>query len=509
MTAVLYRFEDCVLDLGTASLRRGNEEVDLRPKCFDVLKYLLENAGRLVTKDELISRVWADVAVADEAVTRCMSDVRAAIGDHDQAIIKTVPRRGYILNASVTRHEALKLPDKPSIAVLPFTNLNADPSQEYFSDGITEDIITEVSRFNNLFVIARNSSFQYKGKTVDVRQVGRELGVRYVLEGSIRRAEDRVRITAQLVEAETGAHRWAERYDRQLEDVFAVQDEVARTVATLLAAHVDRAEVERTLLKPPATWQAYDYFIRGAASLVSFQVSGKIEDLYEARRLLERSLSFDRHFARAYALLSHSYHLAYAVPSDSDYLNLATEHRALALARKAVELDPNSAEAHDKLARVLTWLRQHGPAIAEFERALALNPNLSTSGFVLGLLFAGEFRRAIDVGKVARRLDPFCSPWTPGWIGLAYYMLRRYSEALPLLRECVARAPNFRGAHVWMAATYVRLDQLEDAREAAAEVLRIEPTYSISGVQKQLSVFKHPEHAEHLFEALRKAGLPE
>ena len=508
MNAVLYRFEGCVLDQRSGSLRRANEEVDLRPKCFDVLRYLVENAGRLITKDELISGVWADVAVADEAVTRCISDVRAAIGDREQTKIKTVPRRGYIFNAPVTRQEALSPPRNASIAVLPFANFNADPSQDYLSDGFTEDIITEVSRFSELFVIARNSSFQYKGKSVDVRQVGRELGVRYILEGSIRRAGDRVRISAQLVEAETAAHRWAERYDRQLEDVFAVQDEVARTIATLLAAHVERAELERTLLKPPATWQAYDYYMRAAASLVSFQTSGKIENLYETRRLLERSLAIDSQFARAYALLSLSYHLAYAVPSDADYLDPATEDRALALARREVELDPNSPEAHERLGRVLIWLRQHSAAIAEFERAIALNPNMSSPGFVPALLFAGEFQKAIDVGKATMRLDPFSSPYTPGWVGLAHYMLKRYSEALPLLRECVARAPSFRGAHVWMAANYVRLDQLEDARTSAAEVLRIEPTYSIDGVQKRLSVFKRPEDGEHLFEALRMAGLP-
>jgi TolB-like protein len=197
----------------------------------------------------------------------------------------------------------LALPEKPSIAVLPFTNLSGDPGQDYFCDGITEDSTTELSRFSELFVIARNSSFQYKGKAVDVRQVGRELGVRYVLEGSIRRAGDRVRITAQLIDAPTGAHRWAERYDHELKDIFAVQDEVARTIVSILTAHVKKAEAERTLLKPPATWQAYDYYMRAVVTFDSFGSSFKAEELYETQRLLEHSLSIDPNYARASAFL--------------------------------------------------------------------------------------------------------------------------------------------------------------------------------------------------------------
>ena len=180
-----------------------------------------------------------------------------------------------------TQKPALTLPDKPSIAVLPFDNLSGDATQDYFSDGITEDIITELSRFSELFVIARNSSFQYKGKSLDIRQIGRELGVRYVLEGSIRRAGDRVRITGQLIDATTGGHRWAERYDRELKDVFALQDEVARTIVSILAAHVNKAEAERTLLKPPATWQAYDYYMRAGDTLALYWSSLKVEQLYE------------------------------------------------------------------------------------------------------------------------------------------------------------------------------------------------------------------------------------
>jgi adenylate cyclase len=217
---------------------------------------------------------------------------------------------------------------------LPFVNLSGDPQQEYFSDSITEDIITELSRFSELIVIGRNSTFQYKGRAVDVRQVGRELGVRYVLEGSIRRSGDRVRITTQLIDAMTGAQRWAERYDRELSDVFAVEDEVARTIVTILAAYVNKAETERTLLKPPATWEAYDYYLRGAHVFGLEFTSRAAALIYEARRFLEQSLSIDPGYARAYAMLARTHAYTYLEPRDDDYLTVAALARAHALAEK-------------------------------------------------------------------------------------------------------------------------------------------------------------------------------
>src|SRR5258708_4452782 len=271
----MFQFEGYTLDFARGSLRTADRNVQLRPKAVEVLHYLVENAGRPVTKEELIQAIWPNVIVTDEVLTDCVSEVRQAIGDSQQNIIVTVPRRGYRFTAPVVRIGASAaapppalpteptgtdsgprsqspLLDRPSVAVLPFANLSDDAQQDYFSDGISEDIITELSRFSELLVIARNSSFQYKGKAVDIRQVGRELGARYVLEGSVRRSGDRVRITAQLIDAETGAHRWAERYDREVRDVFAVQDEVARAIVATLAAHVNRAEIERAMLKPPA-----------------------------------------------------------------------------------------------------------------------------------------------------------------------------------------------------------------------------------------------------------------
>jgi TolB-like protein len=280
---VIYVFEDYSLDTDRRELRRGRQVIAAEPQIFDLLQYLISNRERVVSKDDLLAAVWDGRIVSESTLSSSLSAVRHAVCDsgEEQRLIKTVPRKG-VRFVGVVREErqpsavaeadakpkkpgaSLTLPDLPSIAVLPLDNLSGDKGQDYFCDGITEDIITELSRFSELFVIARNSSFQFKGKAADVRQVGRELGVRYVLQGSIRRAGDRVRISVQLADAVTGAHRWAERYDRQLEDVFAVQDEVARTIVAILAAHVNKAEIERSLNKPPETWQAYDYYLRAA-----------------------------------------------------------------------------------------------------------------------------------------------------------------------------------------------------------------------------------------------------
>ena len=271
-----YLFEDYALDTDRCELCRRGEIVRLEPQAFDLLEYLIRNRERVVGRDDLLAAIWGGRIVSDSAMTTRINAARCAIGDTGKAqrLIKTVPRKGIRFVGTVREEQASgsavgsepstaypALPDKPSIAVLAFTNMSGDPGQEYFSDGITEDIITELSRFSELFVIARHSSCQYKGRSPDIRQVGRELGVRYVLEGSVRRAADRVRISAQLIDAVTGAHHWAERYDRELNDAFAV-DDVSRAIVAILVAHVNKAEAERTLLKPAATWQAHDFHAR-------------------------------------------------------------------------------------------------------------------------------------------------------------------------------------------------------------------------------------------------------
>jgi adenylate cyclase len=531
----MFRFEGYTLDTARHSLRAADREVALRPKNFELLRYLVENPDRLVTKEELLKAIWPNVTVTDESLTRCVSEVRQAIGDVRQTIIATVPRCGYRFAAPVFRAaasapgtagvppalsrldagETPALPaggvaDRPCVAVLPFANLDGDPQQDYFSDGITEDITTELSRFSELLVIARNSSFQYKGKAVDIRRVGQELGARYVLEGSVRRSGDRVRITAQLIDAMTGTHRWGERYDRELHDVFAVQDEVVRAIVTILAAHVNRAETERALLKPPAGWEAYEYYLRGAEAFFLHHVRRTKASLYDARRLLEQSLAIDPDYARAYAMLSRIRLKAYFEPLDGDYLNPTVRDRALELAQTAVRLDARLPQAHAQLGHVLIFTGELDAAIGEFEKAFALNPNFIDYRYAEALMCAGELARTMEVLETNARLDPFLwsLPAVTGWQGRAHYMLKRYGEAVRLLRECASLLPDVEWPHRWLAAAYAQLGQLEEARAAAAQVLRINPGFTIERY-KPLVLYKAPKDAEHYVDGLRKAGLPE
>lgn len=520
---MLYRFGSFTLDLTRGCLEVTGREIELRPKCFDVLRHLLENGNRLISKEELAAAVWPQVVVSDESLARCISDVRAAIADHDHSIIKTVPRRGHLFTADVTRHEHARprqeqsgleavtghVPaERPSIAVLAFTSMGGDPDQEYFSDGITEDIITELSRFSELFVIARNSSFRYKGQSVDMRQIGRELGARYVLEGSVRRAGDRIRISAQLIDATTGAHRWAERYDHKLEDTFAVQDEVARTIVRVLAVHVNKAETERALAKPPAAWLAYDHYLRAAHTFIRFHSSFDKEDLLQVRRSLDRALAIDPNYARAHALLSKSYiELCLHRWDDAGPWQAAIDG-AYQSAREAVRLAPDLSGAHVALGWALNFMRQHEAAIAEFERATELNPNLTDHHFAFVLLVTGEPARAVQTLEAQMRLDPFYLPRVPSLLGFAYYLLGRYADALAQLQTAAPRAPNHGHCRRYLAATYAQLGQLDKAREETAEALRIHPWFTIDQAIFA-KICKRPEDGERFNDGLRKAGFPE
>jgi adenylate cyclase len=521
-----YLFDDYALDTDRRELSHGGHIVRLEPQAFDLLEYLIRNRERLVSRDDLLAAIWGGRIVSDSAMATRINAARCAIGDTGKAqrLIKTVPRKGIrfvgivqeegvsgILGQDVSARSTapdLPLPDKPSIAVLPFANLSSDPEQEYLADGIVEDIITELSRFGELFVIARNSSFQYKGKATDIRQVGRELGVRYVLEGSIRRAGDRIRISAQLIDATTGAHRWADRYDRKLDDIFAVQDEVARTIVAVLAVHVNKAETERALAKPPVMWLAYDYYLRAARTLALFNSSFSKVELLQARRDLGQALAIDPNYARAHAALSRSSMELWIRRWDDDFPWTAGIEAAYQSAREALRLAPTLADAHVALGWALSYLRQHEAAITELERATQLNPNSTDYHFAFALLCAGEQAKAIQTLQAHMRLDPFYQPRTTAMLGFAYYLLGRYLEALPHLQEAASRAPNHGHSRRYLAANYAQLGQLDRAREEATAALRVEPWFTISqGIFA--GICKRPEDAEHFSEGLRKAGFPE
>jgi adenylate cyclase len=525
---LLYFFDQYALDTDRRELRRGDGLVSVEPKVFDLLVHLIGRRDQVVSKEDLIAGVWMGRVVSDSALTSCINAARVAIGDsgESQRLIKTLLRKGVRFVGTVREDHgpadlatsgsplapprpAPALPDKPSVAVLAFTNMSGDPDQEYFADGITDEIITALSNFSELFVIARNSSFQYKNRSVDLRQIGRELGVRYVLEGGIRRSGEMVRISAQLIDASSGVHRWAKFYDRELKDILAIQHEVAGAIVPVLAAHVNKAEVERTLRKAPSTWDALDFYLRGADKFASYLSSYDMTALHEARRLFEQSLSADPDYARAHADLSHTYFTAWVNRVDSDFLRPEVLDHAYQLARAAVRLDANLPIARAQLSMVLTFRRRHDEAIAEFERARMLNANFNDWRFANTLTYAGEAARAIEVADRLVRLDPFYQPLAAGFLGLANYMLKQYDTALVALVDAAGRSPRHRAIRQWLAATYAQLGELDQAREEAAAVMEIEPEYTISGVVKRVTPFKRSADAEHLFEGLRKAGLPE
>ncbi|HET7339959.1 MAG TPA: winged helix-turn-helix domain-containing protein, partial [Methylomirabilota bacterium] len=357
----IYRFGDYMLDLTRGALRGGDGVIELRPKSFGVLAHLVANAGRLVSKDELMQAVWPDVVVSDESLAKCVSEVRAALGDADQRLVKTVPRRGYLLDVAVSpvadtpppgaatpaggdwrraaaiaalllvsvaivlgfawrRPAGPPLPDRPSIAVLPFAN-GTDPQGDYFSDGLTEDLITSLGRFRGLFVIGRDSTFAYKRRAVSPSQIGHELGVRYLLQGSVRRDGGRARITAQLIDAATAGQLWGESYERALTDIFAVQDELTRNIVGSLVPHVDRAELARVGQKPLASLAAYDFYLRGKALLTMRHGDTRGQMVAEARGLFEEAVAAEPGYAPAVQGLAYTYAAAFLEPMGDGQLS--------------------------------------------------------------------------------------------------------------------------------------------------------------------------------------------
>jgi adenylate cyclase len=369
-----------------------------------------------------------------------------------------------------TETPALALPDKPSIAVLPFVNMSGDPTQEYFSDGMTEDLITDLSKLSGLFVIARNSVFTYKGQAMKPQQVSQELGVRYVLEGSVRKAENRVRITAQLVDATTGYHRWAERYDRELRDIFAVQEEITHKIVTALAVELTAGEQARLGRKYTDNLEAYDDYLRGLDYLHRFTQEANTQ----ARQMFERAISLDPQFAAAYAALGWTHTLDWVWQWSQDPQSL---ERGFALAQQAVALDDTLPLAHRALGDAYLWHQQHDQAIAEAERAIALDPNDAEGYATLAeiLEFVGRPQDAFGLVEQAIRLNPQQQADYAWALGHAYYLTGRYEEAIAALKRCLIRYPTFLPAYAYLGAIYSELDREEEARAAMAEVRRISP----------------------------------
>jgi len=406
----------------------------------------------------------------------------------------------------------LALPAKPSIAVLPFTNMSGDSGQEYFSDGITEDIITELSRFHSLFVIARNSSFAFKGKSIKVQEIARELGVAYIVEGSVRRDADRVRINAQLIDASTGNHLWAERYDRDMRDIFALQDEVARSVASTVSGRVEAAGRDLAVRLSSSGLRAYDLVLRAKALTQKYTKTDNAQALVCA----ERAVELDPTSARACTHLAWCYFFDRMAGWTTDRENALA--KAYELAQRAVALDDTDSFPHCILGLIHLFRREYDEARSETERAIDLNPNDPEARRYYGdyLAATGRPDAAIEQIQLAKRLNPFDTRWVPWILGLFYFTARRYDEAITTLRQARDPINEVRG---WLAASYAHAGRLQEARATLEEFLRIAESDMAEFPGRRLKDWEPYWHGaleyrdqkdfDHLFDALRKAGLPE
>jgi TolB-like protein/tetratricopeptide (TPR) repeat protein len=514
-----YAFGPFRLDAGSDMLVGPHGPVALGQRAGVLLRTLVSQPGVLLTKSELMDAAWPGLAVEEGNLTVQISILRRTLAEAAGGgqWIGTVARRGYRFVGAVQESGSLPTPrigdvsgtgpanaDRPSVAVLPFENAAGDPAKSYVSDGVTADIIIALSRFSGLLVIAANSSFRYRGHQVDIRTAAQELGVRYVVRGSVRHSGDRIRISVQLIEAATGTHRWADRYECPASDVFAVQDEVTGCIVGVLVAQLTKAERDRILRKPPESWQAYDLYLRATDRSRQWDR----EAFAAGERWLEQAVALDPNFAPAYALLADCHMSAWIEPKDLRYQDPATLDAAWRLAQAAMERDPLLPAAHAAFGNILHWRGEAEEAIRAYERALELNPNSAQFFYGHVLSIAGRPLDGLAVLQRSMRLDPFFNPMLLGQLGHCYLMLGNERAALAPLRECAARAPRWRPAFVWLAAACMRLDLVNEARAAAARVLDIEPNFSIDA-WRRLHPYRDLKGPERMYKALRAVGLPE
>jgi TolB-like protein len=521
---VKFNFEDHVLDTALRELRRGGELVPMQPQVFDLLVHLLQHRDHVVSRDDLIELVWGGRIVSDSTLDSRINAARNAIGDNgkEQKLIRTIPRKGLRFVGTVNGQPdsdqpatappkdtgeqlrpPLQLPDRPAIAVLPFDNMSGDQEQDYFSDGISEDIITALSKLRWFFVIARNSSFTYKGKAVHMKQVAAELGVRYVVEGSVRRSGDRVRITAQLNDTATGSHIWAERYDRDLVDVFAVQDEITDAIVTAIEPQIYVAENFRSRRKPPNSVDAWDLVMRALSH--HWRVTRC--DSAAAQGLLEKAIAIDPNYGQALALSATNHmfgvHLGWA-----DIATVAPIAERAALA--AIAADSEDAWAHTALGSVYFSTRRLDDSLAEFELALQLNPNFSLAQgyYGLALSYSGRWQDAYVATQRAIRLSPR-DPSSAIYYGVATYAQfvgKNYSEAIALAREATRQRGDLTGAYRVLTVAAGMAGQIDVAKAALLELRRTQPNISLAWISTQLP-WRLDSDREHYLEGFRRAGL--
>jgi adenylate cyclase len=477
------------------------------------------NLGDVIYDNDRIFGDGVNVAARLEGIAEpgsiCVSgkvheEIRAKIGlpyeDLGDQQLKNIaePVRVYGIRLDgALRRTVLALPDKPSIAVLPFQNMSGDPEQEYFSDGMTEDLITDLSKVSGLFVIARNSSFAYRGRSVKVQEIGSDLGVRFVLEGSVRKAGNRVRITAQLIDAGSGGHLWAERFDRDLMDIFSTQDEVVEKIVGALAVTLTRGEEQRLRRRDTGNVEAYETWLRARALLSR----GTRESVAQARAMYRRAIEIDGNFAAPHAGL--------ALATISDYVSDWAPDPAQALeeaerwARRAVELNDHEPVSHMALGAVLLWRRDHEGALAESRRMMELDPNFA-QGYAatgLALMYAGRAAEALEPIAMAMRLDPLYPAMLLHFLAQANFSLGQYEIAAQQLVDRIARNPGTDASRMLLASCYGHLGRADDARAAWAELLKVNPDFSLMQRARVLP-YKDARDFQRIAEGLAKAGLP-
>src|SRR4051812_19856424 len=495
-------------------LSAGAREVRLTPKALSLLSFMAERPGEVVTKDELFAAVWPETTVGDAALVTCIQELRSALKDdaRQPRYIETLHRRGYrfigkaapaTVKDAVDKPAALPLPDRPSIAVLPFSNMSGDADQDYFADGISEDLITGLARIRWLFVIARNSSFVYKQRAVDVKQVSRELGVRYVLEGSVRRAGNQVRITAQLVDATSGAHHWAERYDREIGDIFAVQDEITQSVVGAIEPRLLAAEGVRAFSRSPDDLGAWELVARAQTYL--WRLSRADNEL--AIAVLEQAVEAYPEYAPARGMLG--FCLVFAAHNgwmDRDRgLRIGREHVLRATALDDCDLRSQIALGYSSMME-----RRTGESFAAFRRAVTLNPNSAAAHSYLshGLAFAGRDREEIKEADEAIRLSPL-DPEMAYFFGgkaVAHYTAGRYADSLRWSTDLVQLRPGFQGAQRLRCASLAQVGRVEEARALLADIRSRHPEISIDWIRANVP-YQTSELMERFLDGMRKAGL--